>query len=85
MEIETVKKYNKRIVKAINSFKAAGESVAILGKGRTTTERSMVLVENGNYMGFGFIEKDIAVDSVETARLYVKKGIETPTVQNLVN
>lgn len=85
MEVESVKKYNKRITKAINSFKVAGESVAILGKGRTTTERSMVLVENGNYLGFGFIEKDIAVDSLEAARLYVKKGIETPTVQNLIN
>ena len=85
MGIETVAKYNKRSTKAIESFKGKGESVAIIGKGRSTDERGMVLVENGNYLGFGFMEKDTVVSDFETARRYVKIGHETPTVQNLIN
>lgn len=85
MGIETVVKYNKRSAKAIESFKGKGESVAIIGKGRNTDERGMVLVENGNYLGFGFMEKDTVVSDFETARRYVKVGHETSTVQNLIN
>jgi DNA polymerase-3 subunit epsilon len=85
MGVETVKKYNKRIESAIQSFKGTEESVAIMGKGRTTGERAMVLVEKGNYLGFGFIEKDTVVENLESARRYVKSGYETPTVQNLIN
>ena len=83
--IETVKKYNKRALTGIASFKAAGESVAIVGKGRNTEERGMVLVEKGAYIGFGFVGKDMAVTDFEMARRYVKAGPETPAVQNLIN
>jgi DNA polymerase-3 subunit epsilon len=85
MCIETVKKYNKRALKAIQSFKRAGESVAIFGKGRNTDERSMVLVEKGSYLGFGFVEKETSVTDFEAAKQYVKSGYQTPTVQNLIN
>jgi DNA polymerase-3 subunit epsilon len=85
MGVETVKKYNKRIIKCIESFRVQGESMAILGKGRNADERSLVLIEKGNYLGFGFIEKDTAVLDFGTARMYVKVGHQTPTVQNLIN
>src|SRR5436190_5141231 len=51
MCIETVKKYNKRVEKAIQQFNTKSESVAIIGKGRSTDEQSLVLVENGSYKG----------------------------------
>lgn len=85
MGVEPVAKYNKRIALAIQSFKRKGESVAIISKGRNADERGMVLVENGNYLGFGFVGKDIHVTNFEEARAYVKIGKETPTVQNLIN
>ena len=85
MGIESEKKYNKRAISAIASFKGNGESVAIIGKGRNTDERGMVLVEKGNYLGFGFMEKDTVFTDFESARRYVKVSPQTPTVQNLIN
>ena len=85
MGIESEKKYNKRALTAIASFKGNGESVAIIGKGRNTDERGMVLVEKGNYLGYGFMEKDTVVTDFESARRYVKVSPQTPTVQNLIN
>ena len=85
MCVESVKKYNKRVEKAIDAFTSRGSSVAIIGKGRSVDEQSLVLVEKGNYLGFGFMEKDTVVKDFETARRYVKVGLETPTVQNLIN
>ncbi len=85
MGIETVKKYNKRMQKAIQSFHDNGDSVAIIGKGRTAREHSLVLVEKGNYLGYGFVEKDVVIRDFDEARHYVHNGMETTTAQNLIN
>jgi DNA polymerase-3 subunit epsilon len=85
MGVETVKKYNRRVEKAIHAFRQKGSSAAIIGKGRTLDERSLVLVEEGNYFGYGFLGRDVSISDVESARLYVRRSTETPTVQNLIN
>ncbi|NJM24676.1 MAG: GIY-YIG nuclease family protein [Bacteroidia bacterium] len=83
--IEKTKKYNKRIEKAIQSFHAEGETVAIMGRGRDAKERSLVLVNKGNFVGFGFLQRDVAIGTFAEARQHVRNGVETPTVQNLIN
>jgi DNA polymerase III subunit epsilon len=83
--VETVKRYNKRIHKAIDTFKSIGSSAAIIGKGRNIDEQSLVLVDKGTYCGFGYFSKDISIADFESARTYVRSSTETPTVQNLIN
>ena len=83
--VESVKKYNKRAQKAVDSFYEQGNSMAIIGPGRKHNEQSLVLVENGTYVGFGFFDKQDRVQDFETARSYVKAGKESRMVQNLVN
>jgi DNA polymerase-3 subunit epsilon len=85
MGIESVKKYNKRVLKAIHSFREGAETVAIVGKGRNQGEQSIVLVEHGNYIGYGFFGQDASIADFETAKSYVRPSVETPTVQNLIN
>jgi DNA polymerase-3 subunit epsilon len=85
MGIESVKKYNKRVLKAIHAFKESAETVAIVGKGRSLGEQSIVLVENGNYIGYGFFGQDASIADFETAKTFVSPSKETPTVQNLIN
>lgn len=83
--IEDTTIYNNRIRLSIASFKPEGETVAIVSQGRHDHEHSVVLVEKGNYLGYGFIEKNTAITDFETTRAYVKIDKETPIVQNLVN
>jgi DNA polymerase III subunit epsilon len=85
MGVETVKKYNRKATLAVESFRAKGNSLAIIGKGRNMDEQSLVLVDQGNYFGFGFFDRQAAIGDLESARMYVRKSIETPTVQNLIN
>lgn len=85
MGIEKVKKYNKRVHNAIKLFNGLGDSVAIIGKGRKAHEQSLVLVEQGKYLGFGFIDREVSLHDMEEAKSYVRKGLETATVQNLIN
>ena len=85
MGVEKAARYNKRVSDAIDSFHEKGNSVAIIGKGRHHAEQSLVLVDQGNYFGFGFFDREVSISDMESARMYVKKSVETPTVQNLIN
>ena len=85
MGVETSKKYNKKTDNAIDAFRGSSNSVAIIGKGRSNDEQSLVLVEQGCYFGFGFFDSQASIRDLESARTYVKKSVETPTVQNLIN
>ncbi|MFM7429984.1 MAG: exonuclease domain-containing protein [Flammeovirgaceae bacterium] len=83
--VESAKKYNKRAQKAVDSFFEEGESVAIIGQGRKVEEKSLVLIENGNYVGFGFVPKEESIGSLESARNFINPSKENKVVQNLVN
>ncbi len=85
MCVESPKVYNKRVARAIQSFSDNGSTVAIVGRGRNPDEQSLVLVEKGNYLGFGFLEKDVTIDDINSARTFVTRNVETPTVQNVIN
>ena len=52
---EPVMAYNDRAVKLLDSFKFENDNLLIIDKGRTKEERSVVCIENGVYLGFGFI------------------------------
>lgn len=85
MGIEEPEIYNGRCREAIHSFLDEQNSLAIIGKGRTARERSLVLVERGKYFGYGFLDRKAPIDDLESVRSLVAPGIETPTVQNLIN
>jgi DNA polymerase-3 subunit epsilon len=82
---ETAKKYNKRFTKAILSFKEDGGTAAIIGRGRSEEEQSLVLVEKGSYLGFGYFDREVSIADFEAAKTFIKPSFETPTVQNLIN
>lgn len=73
--------YNLRFNEAVASFSEPESTFAILGKGREHHERSVVLVENGKYKGFGYIDKDIAVSRAEELKDYL--GYYTDSVDTM--
>ena len=85
LSVEGPEVYNARATEAIMAAVNRGNNAAIIGQGRSVDEQSIILVENGSYRGFGFFDKTTSVTDFESARLFVKTGVETPTVQNLIN
>jgi DNA polymerase III subunit epsilon len=77
--------YNARIQEAIRSISENGESLAVVGRGRTAQEQSLVLLEKGELVGFGYLDKTNSLSSLEEAKLYVKPMKENRIAQNLVN
>jgi DNA polymerase-3 subunit epsilon len=85
MCIEGVLAYNARVERAIQDFKAQGETVAIIGRGRNIEEQSLVLVEKGSYVGFGYFDREVSIADFESAKNFIKRSAENRTVQNLIN
>ena len=82
---ESSEDYNARVQQSINSFFGEGETVAIIGRGRKSEEKSLVLVEKGNYLGFGFFNQDVTIHDFESAKSYINVSKDNRVVQNLVN
>ncbi|MGK0387090.1 MAG: DNA polymerase-3 subunit epsilon [Patiriisocius sp.] len=54
---EDVESYNTRVHEAITTFQNEKPTYIIKGQGRTATECSIILIEQGTYKGFGFIDR----------------------------
>ncbi|SHM14216.1 exonuclease domain-containing protein [Hymenobacter psychrotolerans] len=56
--LEPPEEYNKRVEEAIESFTYEHGTFVVLGQGRRADEKTVVLVENGRYMGFGYVDTE---------------------------
>ncbi|MCC2544919.1 GIY-YIG nuclease family protein [Hymenobacter sp. BT175] len=54
--LEPPEAYNKRVEEAIESFTFEHGTFVIIGQGRREDEKSIVVVENGRYLGFGYVD-----------------------------
>ncbi len=49
--------YNMRVRSAINYFKSSSQDVILKQNGRHDNENGFVLIKNGTYLGYGFVDK----------------------------
>jgi DNA polymerase-3 subunit epsilon len=66
--------YNNRVTKALSTFYYDNKNFLIIDKGRNQSERSIVQVENGKYIGFGYLDTEesyVHLDSLlECVKIY---------------
>ena len=71
VEEEPVDTYNLRVRKALNFLKDDTKNFAIRLQGRTNCEMGFVLVRNGIYLGYGFIESNDQIVSLDDFENYL--------------
>ncbi len=71
---EPAEVYNRRVMKALSSFYYQQKNILIIDKGRKESERSVVQLENGKYLGFGYLntsESYLQLDDIlDSIRIY---------------
>jgi len=82
---EKVEQYNRRVNNALKSIRKESETKLIIGRGRSISEKSVVLIENGNYKGFGFFDDKQNVTTIEHARTIIQPFRHTGDVQRILN
>ena len=81
---ESPNDYNKRVYDAINSLGLQTENLVIKEKGRNTKETGFVLILNGIYQGFGYIDKKIKIEDTDDYQLYLQPQQDNRDVQRIL-
>ncbi len=60
---ESPDSYNERVQQALDYAGYLKENLIVLDHGRTPSESSFVILENGRYLGYGFAERDQTLEN----------------------
>lgn len=77
--------YNARAEEAMDSFRDKGHSYFLFGKGRSEAEKSVIYVEKGHYLGFGFMDTDFYDGNPEILKDLITWRPDTPDVQRILS
>ena len=68
---ETVQAYNLRVLEAIDDMSDQNDDIIVREKGRHTNEDAFVMIKNGEYLGYGFIDKEESIYHVDDLNAYL--------------
>ncbi|MBI1342186.1 MAG: DNA polymerase III subunit epsilon [Terrimonas sp.] len=80
---EEPESYNKRVQEAIGSIQQ-NESFIILDRGLNGSDQSCILVEEGKFIGMGYIPIDVQVLHIEQVKDFIQPYKENSYVRNLL-
>ncbi|MEA3443843.1 MAG: exonuclease domain-containing protein [Bacteroidota bacterium] len=81
---ETPTDYNKRVQAAIDRFEFENSNFLIIDKGRSDDEKSVVCVENGCYIGFGYFAPEFTGDNLELIKDNIKAYSDNRDIQSII-
>ncbi len=84
MGLETAEEYNKRIDAAKTSLGMTMNNTLVIGSGRTNEEYSLVQIEDGKYVGYGFIEKEEANQPLEHILEFIRRQNDNPDTRKII-
>jgi DNA polymerase-3 subunit epsilon len=81
---EAITEYNNRVKKAIASLGFQGEDLVIKEKGRTHNEIGFVLIMNGLYKGYGYLDKNIELAKPNEYLFYLQPQKNNKDTQRIL-
>ncbi len=76
--------YNKRVIQVIRKWQYENRNFFIIGEGREKTEQSVVAVEHGRYLGFGYMDNEFPATSPDQLKLFIKNYSDNRDVQRII-
>lgn len=84
MGTESVEAYNAKVAQALHRVRYPYPTFAVVGRGRTPDEQSVVWVEGGQYRGYGYLPADEGVTSPDAIRAAITPHDETRDAHALI-
>jgi len=84
VEAETAKDYNRRAEMLINSFSYDYDSFFIIENGRNENEKAVVSIQNGKYIGFGYLSAEELTQNSDILHDCIKKYNDNRDIQNII-
>ena len=66
-------------------FEHSADTRLIIDEGREFNEKSVVLIENGIYRGFGYFDSAMEIDSVEKAQSIIQPYKHNADIQRILS
>jgi DNA polymerase-3 subunit epsilon len=76
--------YNLRVANAINSLGNGSENLFIIDKGRHQDERSVVKIEQGKYLGYGYFDPNVVNGNPEVLSDCIRQFEDNRDVQQII-
>ncbi len=83
-ERETVSDYNLKVKLALADLQKVDDEILIQEKGRNIDEKAFVLIENAAYKGYGFIEKDVQINSMADLEPFLVRQEDTVEAKRII-
>ena len=81
---EPPESYNQRVEAAVDSISYEHESFVVIGAGRRADEKSLVVIENGRYVGFGYVDETFTARKLRDFREAVQPYADNKDVQQII-
>ncbi|NER16709.1 exonuclease domain-containing protein [Spongiivirga citrea] len=81
---EQAEDYNERVSNAISHLKAENQSYIIKEKGRNEQEQAFVCVEDGKYIGYGFVDQTTTIVSSFELTPFMTRQKDNEDVQRIL-
>lgn len=81
---ETIEAYNNRVLEAIHGISKQKENVIIKEKGRHANEDAFVMIKDGKYLGYGFIDNDASIHQTDDLHTYLIPQKDTMDIQKIL-
>ncbi len=82
--MEGMKEYNSRVLKAIDSFALETGTYAIRQNGRSRSETGLILIRNGEYKGYAFIDNDAQLATLDDLEDILNFQKHNSDIQNIL-
>lgn len=81
---EKTKSYNLKVEEAIEFIRTKKEDFFIREKGRHLEEEALIVVKDGTYLGYGFVEKEITINSFNDLEPFIMLQQDTLEAQQII-
>ena len=84
LEEEKPEDYNQRVLQFINKSTYEHQSMLIIDKGREVDEHSVILIENGEYKGYGFFNLNFQINNSDILKSIINPMENNRDIQHII-
>ncbi|NND61879.1 MAG: GIY-YIG nuclease family protein [Flavobacteriaceae bacterium] len=82
---ESPEEYNERVKNYLEKYSYENKNMLIIDRGREVDERSVILIENGQYKGFGFFDLNYQITNLEVLRSIISPMTDNRDTQHIIH
>lgn len=82
--LESAGNYNIRVCKSIYPLQYRSPNFFVVDQGRTLKEKAIIKIENGRYIGFGYLSTDYAIDNIESLHDCIKTYTDNRDIRMII-